>query len=106
MERVVSVEAVVLNETKHSDLVLVFAVLGILHDVPCLRDTGRRGRSGRRGRGGEGGGEEGKMYLLVFFDTLLLKQTQVTVAWGRRDYFIIYVYTNSACSICYSLSNT
>jgi hypothetical protein len=35
VERVVSVEAVVLNETKHSDLVLVFAVLGILHDVPC-----------------------------------------------------------------------
>ena len=62
VERVVSVEAVVLNETKHSDLVLVFAVLGILHDVPRLREAGRGGRGGReRGREGEGGeGEEGE----------------------------------------------
>ena len=76
VERVVSIEAVVLHETKNSDLVLVLSVLGILHDVPRLgvrergwgereRGEGERERGGVKGRGqrgrergrGERGGE-------------------------------------------------
>lgn len=39
VQRIVSIEGVILHQTQHTNLVLILAILGILHDMPCLQKT-------------------------------------------------------------------
>ena len=43
VERVVAAEAVVLHESQDSNLIVILAIFGILHDLPCLQRGGREG---------------------------------------------------------------